>query len=122
MTKQELKLRLNAIYGKGIIYADTDSIRKEKKMKIREHVIVDNNDIHKFLKEHRNDNICVEEIIHSGYKISFDREYTEPEFHMEVLHTFYTEHLHGELTMEEKNAIDYAIGAIKTLVDMGVLK
>lgn len=46
-------------------------------------------------------------------------EYTEAEFNMYNLHCISEE---NALTLEQQNAIDYGISAIKTLVDMGVLK
>lgn len=102
-------------------------------MIIREYVTVGNGDIHKFLKTHRHDNICVEEIIPAGYRISYDREYTESELHMHVLRTLIDEHKKrcedaetnsslAYLTQEKLAAMEYSISAIKTLVDMGVLK
>ena len=91
-------------------------------MTIREQKSVHADDVYKCLNNNKGRNIVVNEVLANGYKVTVTHDCSEPEFHMEVLHTFFTEHLHGELTMEEKNAIDYAIGAIKTLVDMGVLK
>lgn len=45
--------------------------------------------------------------------------YTEAEFNMFNLQCTAKE---NNLTMEQQNAIDYGISAIKTLIDMGVLK
>lgn len=47
------------------------------------------------------------------------QEVTEPEFNMSNLSSIAHD---NELTMEQQNAIDYAISAIKTLVDMEVIK
>lgn len=46
-------------------------------------------------------------------------EYTEAEFNMYNLQCIATE---NSLTLEQQNAIDYGISAIKTLKDMGVLE
>ena len=46
-------------------------------------------------------------------------EVTEPIFNMQNLHDIAED---NELTVEQQNAIDYGISAIKTLIDMGVLK
>ena len=55
----------------------------------------------------------------SRYETEISIEVTEPEFNMSNL----TDIAHdNELTMEQQNAIDYGISAIKTLVDMGVIK
>lgn len=45
--------------------------------------------------------------------------YTEAEFYMFVLSYLAKE---NTLTLEQQNAIDYGISAIKTLKDMGVLE
>lgn len=45
--------------------------------------------------------------------------YTEAEFNMYNLQCIAQENV---LTTEQQNAIDYGISAIKTLIDMGVLK
>ena len=92
-------------------------------MKVREKIKLGEEDILPFLRAHRGDNVRVDSIDEFGkYHISYEHDYTEAEFNMKVLHTFQNENIHVALTTEEKNAIDYAIGAIKTLVDMGVLK
>lgn len=44
---------------------------------------------------------------------------TEAEFNMFNLTSIAHD---NELTMEQQNAIDYGISAIKTLIDMGVIK
>lgn len=46
-------------------------------------------------------------------------EVTEPIFNIQNLHDIAE---YNELTLEQQNAIDYGISAIKTLIDMGVLK
>lgn len=46
-------------------------------------------------------------------------EVTEPIFNIQNLHDIAED---NELTLEQQNAIDYGISAIKTLIDMGVIK
>ena len=53
------------------------------------------------------------------YHIVTRRETTEATFNMEVLHSMFD---HYDLTMEEQNSIDYGISAIKTLLDMEIIK
>ncbi len=53
------------------------------------------------------------------FEVYEEEEVTEPEFN--IAHLSEISH-DNELTMEQANAIDYGISAIKTLVDMGVLK
>ena len=53
------------------------------------------------------------------FEVYADEEVTEPEFNIANLSEISHD---NELTMEQANAIDYGISAIKTLVDMGVLK
>ena len=45
-------------------------------------------------------------------------EVTEPIFNIQNLHDIAED---NELTVEQQNAIDYGISAIKTLIDMGVI-
>ena len=76
-----------------------------------------------YLKEHTGETLTIEWTAGTNlFTVTSEGNYSEAEFNMEVLHTLSVENLHGELVEEEKNAIDYAIGAIKTLADMGVLK
>lgn len=53
------------------------------------------------------------------FEVYADEEVTEPQFNIANLSEISHD---NELTMEQANAIDYGISAIKTLVDMGVLK
>lgn len=53
------------------------------------------------------------------YTFRFTEEVTEPIFNIQNLHDIAED---NELTLEQQNAIDYGISAIKTLVDMGVIK
>lgn len=76
-----------------------------------------------FLKEHSGQDMKIEWTAGANlFTVTRTCDYTEAEFNMEVLHSLLVQNLHGELIEEEKAAIDYAIGAIKTLADMGVLK
>ena len=92
-------------------------------MIIRERIKLSEEDILPFLRAHKGDKVQVVSIDEFGkYHVTYEHDCSEAEFNMKVLHTFQNENIHGELTTEEKNAIDYAIGAIKTLADMGVLQ
>ena len=126
-----MKLHLNAMYGTIVQYkfksdrfryANTDSIRKEKKtMKVVEHFTVPLEDIPDFLNEHIDETLIIREcdLESSAVKVDIQKDYTETEFHMGVLFNL----AHAEdATLETKNAVDFALGAIKTLIDMGVLK
>ena len=125
-----MKLHLNALYGTSVQYkfksdrfryADTDSIRKEKKtMKVVENYTVPIEDIPDFLNEHIDETLTIRECnIDKGImKIDIEQDYTEAELHMFHLRKFIES---GEATPEEELAAEYAINAIKTLVDMGVL-
>lgn len=91
-------------------------------MKIREKIILGEKDILPFLHVHKGDNVRVDSIDEFGrYHITYEHDCTEAEFNMNVLRAL-ADSVKYYLTDEEKNAIDYAIGAIKTLADMGVLK
>lgn len=126
-----MKLHLNAIYGTSVTYkfksdrfryADTDSIRKEKKtMKVVEHYTVPIEDIPDFLNEHIDETLTIRECnLDKGImKVDIQQDYTEPEYHMGILLTIANSH---SATEDEKKAANYAINAIKTLIDMGVLK
>lgn len=132
MTREEfMKMHLNALYGTAVQYkfksdrfryADTDSIRKEKKtMKVVEQYTVPIEDIPDFLNEHIDETLTIRECnIDKGImKVDINKEYTEAEYQMGVLFNLGNS---AEAPVEVKSAVDYAIGAIKTLIDMGVLK
>ena len=131
MTREEfMKMHLNALYGTSVQYkfksdrfryANTDSIRKEKKtMKVVEHFIVPIEDVPDFLNEHIDETLIIREcdLEASSIKVDIKKDYTETEFHMGVLFNIAHE---KDATLETKNAVDFALGAIKTLIDMGVL-
>ena len=131
MTREEfMKMHLNALYGTTVQYkfksdrfryADTDSIRKEKKkMKVVENYTVPIEVIPDFLNEHIDETLTIRECnLDTGImKVDIKQEYTEPEYHMGILLTIANSH---SATEDEKKAANYAINAIKTLIDMGVL-
>lgn len=92
-------------------------------MKVKEKVQVKEKKILSFLHTHVGETIHIDDYdCFNTFTFTTESNYTEAEFNMKVLHTFQNENVFGELTTEEKNAIDYAIGAIKTLADMGVIK
>lgn len=72
----------------------------------------------KFLSEHIDEELKITTQTDTAFTFVIEQEYTEPEFHMGVL--FNISHSHSA-TEEEKNACEYAINCIKTLMDMGVL-
>ena len=72
-----------------------------------------------FLAEHVDQRLVIKEVTESDVKFNITCDYTEPELHMFHLRKFVES---GDATPEEQNAAEYAIGAIKTLMDMGVLK
>lgn len=90
-------------------------------MKVVEHFTVPIEDIPDFLNEHIDETLIIRkcDLEASIAEIDIKKDYTESEFNMAVLFNI----AHAEDATEElKNAVDYAIGAIKTLIDMGVLK
>lgn len=132
MTREEfIKPHLNALYGASVTYkfksdkfryADTDSIRKEKKtMEVVEHYTVPIEDIPDFLNDHTDETLITRECdIDNGIlKVDIKQDYNESEYYMGVLLTIANSHSALE---EERKAANYGINAIKTLIDMGVLK
>ena len=123
-----MKLHLNALYGTAVQYkfksdrfryADTDSIRKENKtMKVIENYDVPIESIPDFLADHVDEILKIKSITETNVAIAIEQDYTEAELHMFHLRKFIES---GEATPEEELAAEYAINAIKTLVDMGVL-
>lgn len=89
-------------------------------MKVREKYAVPNSNLYEFLSNHIDETIIVNTVTSQGSVIfSIEQDYTEPELHMFHLRKFIES---GDATPEEQNAAEYAINAIKTLMDMGVLK
>ena len=88
-------------------------------MKVFEHYDVPIEELPSFLSSHIDETLTVKEYTDTKLHITIAQEYTEPELHMFHLRKFVES---GDATPEEQNAAEYAIGAIKTLMDMGVLK
>lgn len=89
-------------------------------MKIIEHFDVPADDLPAFLKELAGkDYTLISNAETKVYHITTEVDYTEPEYHMLVLRTILN--TVDNLTDEEKNALEYSISSIKTLVDMGVI-
>ena len=88
-------------------------------MKAIEVYKVPKTELHKFLTEHEDEALQVSSITPTDVIFNIYKDVPETEFNMKALHTIAQQH---RLTKEESNAIDYAIGAIKTLEEMGVLK
>lgn len=90
-------------------------------MKVRETYIVPKvmTHINEFLSTHVDETIIVKEITSSDIIFSIDQDYTEAELQMFHLRKFIES---GDATPEEEDAAEYAINAIKTLLDMGVIK
>ena len=88
-------------------------------MKVLEHYEVPTESLPTFLSSHIDETLIIKEYTNTNFHIDIVQEYTEPELHMFHLRKFVES---GDATPEEQNAAEYAIGAIKTLMDMGVLK
>lgn len=87
-------------------------------MKVVEKFVVPLEQLPDFLFAHTGQTLTIKDITEKEAIIHTTSDYTEAEFHMGVLLTFRNSDFS---TLEEKNAVDYAINAIKTLVDMGVI-
>ena len=74
-----------------------------------------------FLKEKEGTDIHIEKFDDESdrYIFRITEEVTEPIFNIQNLHDIAED---NELTLEQQNAIDYGISAIKTLIDMEVIK
>lgn len=90
-------------------------------MKITKKVAIPVADVYDFLKEKEGADIHIEKFddAFDRYIFRITEEITEPIFNIQNLHDIAHD---NELTMEQQNAIDYGISAIKTLIDMGVIK
>ena len=90
-------------------------------MKLKEHFTFPTFEkLSEFITTHKYSKITVEFDGNTNtYNVTTESDSTIPEFHMGNLSYIAKEH---DLTMEQRNAIDYGISAIKTLIDMGVLK
>ena len=87
-------------------------------MKVVERYAVPFEQLPDFLSEHIDEELKITEQSATDFTICIKQDYTESEFHTGVL--FNISHSHSA-TPEEKNACEYAINCIKTLIDMGVL-
>ena len=89
-------------------------------MKIKEHFTFPSfEELSAFITTHKYSKITVEfDGSTNTYNVTTESDTTEAEFNMGNLSYIAKEH---DLTLEQRNAIDYGISAIKTLVDMGVL-
>lgn len=77
-------------------------------------------DLALFLNGNKNSSFYIKHnAIRNSFEVYAYEEVTEPQFNIANLSEISHD---NELTMEQANAIDYGISAIKTLVDMGVLK
>lgn len=88
-------------------------------MKILEHYEVPIEELPSFLSSHIDETLTVKEYTDTKLYITIAQDYAEPELHMFHLRKFVES---GDATPEEQNAAEYAISAIKTLMDMGVLQ
>lgn len=89
-------------------------------MIIKKHFRVPRSSFHDFLDEHKSHPMTISyDKPTMYYLIDIERDMSETDIHLESLHDLRESE---ETSLEEKNAIDYAISAIKTLIDMGVLK
>lgn len=88
-------------------------------MKVTESFTVPIGYLSSFLAEHVNQRVVIKEVTDSDVKFNITCDYTEPELHMFHLRKFIES---GDARPEEQNAAEYAIGAIKTLMDMGVIR
>ena len=87
-------------------------------MKVIEKFVVPLEQLPDFLASHTEQKLLIKDITEEHAVIHTTSDYTANEFQMGVLLTLRNSDV---VTMEEQNAIDYAIGAIKTLVDMGII-
>lgn len=90
-------------------------------MKVSEKFVVPAARLDEFIKAHMDADMRIEYSLSTNtFTVRIISDYTKPEFNMGVLRMM-ADHAEG-LTAEERNACDYAISCIKTLVDMGVVK
>lgn len=87
-------------------------------MKVRKRYTVPKEEFDGFLTEHYKEPLVIT-LGEDSYQVTVDTEMSEPEYQMSTLHLLAD---NTDMTPEELNAIDYAISAIKTLIDMGVIK
>ena len=90
-------------------------------MKITKSVTIPNNMIISFLIDNKGKTLEFVDVDVKEQRATFriTEEVTESIFNIQNLHDIAE---YNELTLEQQNAIDYGISAIKTLIDMGVIK
>lgn len=90
-------------------------------MKVSEKFIVPAENLDEFIRAHMDADMRIKySLTTNTFIIRIVSDYTKPEFNMGILRMM-ADRADG-LTTEERNACDYAISCIKTLVDMGVIK
>lgn len=90
-------------------------------MKITKKVAIPLSDLNTFLQAKKDSDLHIVKFDSEAERYIFriTEEVTEPIFNIQNLHDIAED---NELTVEQQNAIDYGISAIKTLIDMGVIK
>lgn len=90
-------------------------------MKITKTVVIPHDGLIQFLFNSKRKPLEVAEVDVKEKKVYFQitEDVTYPVFNIQNLHDIAE---YNELTLEQQNAIDYGISAIKTLIDMGVIK
>lgn len=88
-------------------------------MKVHEVYEVPTSNLSYFLSNHIGEAITIKEVTSTEIHFYIEQEYTEAELQMFHLRKFIES---GDATSEEEDAAEYAINAIKTLLDMGVIK
>lgn len=88
-------------------------------MKVHEVYEVPTSNLTDFLSSHTDETIIIKQVTPSEIHLYIEQDYTEAEMQMFHLRKFIES---GDATPEEQDAAEYAIGAIKTLLDMGVIK
>lgn len=87
-------------------------------MKVMEVFEVPHDKVHEFFAEHIDEYVKITEVTAENVTFKIPHDYTEAEMHMFHLLKFSQS---DDATPEEKDACNYAIAAIKTLQDMGVI-
>ena len=87
-------------------------------MKVMEVFEVPHDRVSEFFAEHTDEYIKIAEVTSDCVTFKIPHDYTEAEMHMFHLRKFAESDI---ATPEEIDACDYAINAIKTLQDMGVI-
>lgn len=88
-------------------------------MKVHEVYEVPATNLTDFLSSHIDETITIKEVTPSEIHLYIEQDYTEAELQMFHLRKFIES---GDATPEEQDTAEYAINAIKTLLDMGVIK